>query len=135
MVILEKAMIRLVKYPDMRLQVVDALRSLSDVRHQQTMWGQYVEGSNYYDDLDLNIHILYDDCLALPEPQEAVPHVLHAEEVPIFLQLERALGPMIADLGDAPDETYTSDPRWAAVVTAAGAALEVMERLDRDTTL
>jgi hypothetical protein len=114
----------------MRLQVISALRSLSDRQHQQTRWGQVEDGVNYYDDLTLSVHTLYDDCMVLPEPQAAVPDVLRDEEAPALLELEHALGPMIQDLGDAPDAVYTSDPRWSAVVGAAGAALLVMQRLD-----
>ena len=47
-----------IRFPDMRLQVVAALRSLSDVQHQRARWGRVEEGVNYYDDLSLNVHIL-----------------------------------------------------------------------------
>ncbi|MBM7517878.1 SCO4402 family protein [Nocardioides nitrophenolicus] len=117
-------------FPDMRLQVIAALRSLSDPQHQHSRWGKVEEGVNYYDDLTINVHVLYDDCMVLPQPQAVVPDVLHEEEVPAFLDLERALGILLRDLGDEPDEAYTSDPRWAAVVDAARAALVVMQRSD-----
>ena len=55
---------------------------------------------------------------------------IHSEEVPAFAELEVALGPMLDDLGDAADEIYTKDPRWPAVVRAAGDALLVMKRAD-----
>ncbi|MBF0686196.1 MAG: hypothetical protein IR158_00310 [Cellulomonas sp.] len=127
---MERAMSQSVKFPDMRLEVIAAVRSLSDPQHQQARWGQVEEGVNYYDDLTLDVHTLYDDCMVLPLPQTAVPDVLHEEEVPAFLDLEGALGPMLQDLGDEPDEVFTGDPRWGAVVDAARAALVVMERLD-----
>jgi len=73
--------------------------------------------------------------MVLPQAQAAVPSVLHAEEVPVFLDLERALGPRIHDLGDAPDDNaYTSDPRWARLWMRAQAALVVMQRLDEGTS-
>ena len=114
----------------MRLEVIAAVRSLSDQVHQQTRWGRWEDGVDYYDDLTMNVHILYDDCMVLPRPQDAVPDVLHVEEIPVFLELERALGPMIGDLGEQPDEAYTSDRRWVSVVEAAGRALTVMRRCD-----
>lgn len=53
----------------------------------------------------------------------------------MFLDLERALGPRIHDLGDAPDDNaYTSDPRWARLWMRAQAALVVMQRLDEGTS-
>lgn len=126
-------MTRPIEFPEMRLQVIAALRSLSDPQHQRARWGQVEEGVNYYDDLTLNVHVLYDDCMVLPQPQTAVPDVLHEEEVPAFLALERTLGPMIQDLGDQADDVYTSDPRWPGVVDAAGRVLADMQRVDEGT--
>lgn len=119
-----------IRFPDMRLQVITALKSLSDPQHQRLRWGRFEEGVTYYDDLTLNVHILYDDCMVLPHPQAAVPGVLHEAEVPAFLELERALGPMIQDLGDKPDKTYITDRRWTSVLNAAQGALLAMQRLD-----
>jgi hypothetical protein len=131
---MERAVSHAVRFPDMRLQVIAALRSLSDPQHQQTRWGRVDEGVNYYDDLTMNVHTLYDDCLVLPDPQEAVPDVLHPEEIPIFLDLQRALGPMIQDLGDERDDAYMRDPRWPVVVDTAARALVAMQRLDEEAS-
>lgn len=125
----ERAVISPIQLPEMRLQVISALESLSEPS-RQVRWGQVEEGVNYYDDLTLNVHILYDDCMVLPEPGGVVPSVLLAEEVPAFLELERHLGPMISDLGDLPDADYLSDSRWPGVIQAAGAALAAMEACD-----
>jgi hypothetical protein len=131
LVIMERSVSGAVRFPDMRLEVIAAVESLSDRLHQQTRWGRCEEGVNCYDDLTLNVHILYDDCMVLPEPQDAVPEILHLEEVPVFRDLESALGPMVRDLGDQPDDSYTSDPRWAGVVESAGRALAAMRRCDQ----
>lgn len=120
----------LIRFPEMRLQVIAALRSLSDVQHQQARWGRVEEGVNYYDDFSLNVHVLYDDCAVLPEPEAAVGSTIHSEEVEALAELQLILGPMLDDLGDAADEVYTTDPRWPAVVRAAGQALVVMKRAD-----
>lgn len=124
-----------ITYPEMRLQVIEAVRALSDLRHQRMRWGRYEEGVNYYDDLALNVHILYDDCMVLPEPEGAVLTILHPQEVDIFRELEHALGPMLEDLRGEPDDVFTSDPRWPGVVDSAGRALVVMQRLDEGMAL
>jgi hypothetical protein len=129
-VVVELAVSELVEFPEMRMEVIAALRSLGNRQHQETRWGRVENGVNYYDDLTINVHTLYDDCMVLPEPSQAVPDVLHQEEVPVFQDLERALGPMIHDLGDRPDADYLSDPRWVTVVHAARAALAVMQTQD-----
>ena len=115
-------------YPAMRSEVIEAVRALADPAYQRTRWGVFKEGVQFYDDLSLNVHILYDDTMVLPTPRDAFPSVLRAEEVPAFEELESALGPMLDDLSADPDEVYLNDPRWAHVVAAAGRALELMER-------
>jgi hypothetical protein len=112
----------------MRDQVIHSLRSLADVRHQQVTWGRYEESVNYYDDLTLNVHVLYDDCLVVPDPLSVVGAILYENEVQVFEVLHSALGPMLDDLQDSSDADYMADPRWSEVVSAAAAALDVMRQ-------
>lgn len=116
-----------VTFPEMRSEVIAALRSLSDPAHQASRWGRYDPGSEYYDDLTLNVNTLYDDCQVLPSPESAVPDVLVEGDVQALRALDQAIGPMIRDLGNQPDSDYLADPRWAAVVAAATTALAAME--------
>jgi hypothetical protein len=120
-----------VTFPEMRDEVIAALRSLSDPLHQETQWGRAEEGVNYYDDLTLNVNTLYDDCRVLPSPESSVPEVLLDSDVPALQAVEDALGPMIRDLGNRPDADYLADPRWGSVVTAAQQALRLMEAAER----
>lgn len=114
----------------MRNQVIAALESMSDRRHQETRWGRVEEGVNYYDDLTLNVHILYDDTEVLPKPQAAVPDILFDSEVPAFQFMADALTPMLNDLGRRPDGDYMADPRWPGVIDAARSALSAMRLSD-----
>lgn len=127
MVELGQAVSSAVKYPEMRAEVEAALQSLSDSDHQLTRWGRVVEGVDYYDDLDLNIHTLYDDCRVLPDPASAVPEVLLDSDVVALSRLAETLGPIIDELGDRPEEEYLADPRWPSVLKAASAALSAMK--------
>lgn len=120
-----------VEFPNMRAEVIGALRALSDTEHQRAKWGKYESGVPYYDDLDMNVHVLYDDAQVLPDPESAVPSVLHESEVSAMHAVGAVLCQMIQDLGDRPDAEYLSDPRWPAVVRAAGEALRIMETSDR----
>jgi hypothetical protein len=119
-----------VEFPSMRAEVIGALRALSDPEHQRGTWGKYEPGVPYYDDLDMNVHILYDDAQVLPDPESAVSSLLYESEVSALQAVDAVLGRMIQDLGDRPDAEYLSDPRWSAVVRAAGDALAVMETRD-----
>ena len=120
-----------IKLPEMRLEVIAALESISDPLRQER-WGRVEEAVNYFEDLTLNVNILYDDCMVLPEPQSAVPDILRQEEVSALTKLDRVLDPMIRELGDRPDVAYTSDKRWPSVMEAAATALAVMQQSDED---
>lgn len=114
-----------VQFPDMRLEVIAALRALADPQRQQS-WGKVEEGVSSYDDLTLNVHILYDDCQVLPDPSAAVGSVLEASEVDALRAVHEVLNPLLDELGDKPDSEYVGDPRWRSVVAAAGEALRSM---------
>jgi hypothetical protein len=117
-----------VEFPAMRDEVISALQSLADPEYQRTRWGVSVPGDSYYDDLTLNVHILYDDTKVLPDPESTVGTVIVDSDVAGLAALENALRPLLDEFGDSPDVTYVSDPRWSDVVAAARNALEAMNR-------
>lgn len=120
-----------VEFPEMRAEVLGALRALSDSVHQHTRWGRYVPGIEYYDDLDMNIHILYDDCRVLPSPERAAPQILYSSEIPALRSVSDALGPILHELGDSPDTEYINNPQWANVLHAASVAVAIMHLNDQ----
>ena len=117
-----------VRYPEMRLQVFSAVTALADREYQQRVWiDQIYPHENYYDDLDLNIHILYDDTLVLSDPTSTLGQILATRaEVDRFRLLAERLDPIIDELGDSPDSGYVSHPGWPSVVDAAKSAREIM---------
>lgn len=112
----------------MRSDVLDALRSLADRGYQEREWGTYREEDHRYDDLTLNVHLLYDDCRVLPNPASQVGTVLYAGDVEPLRRVGAVLGPLIDDLGEASDAEYLADPRWLLVVTAAAQAVANLEQ-------
>ncbi|MDR7385391.1 SCO4402 family protein [Promicromonospora iranensis] len=117
-----------IQYPEMRAQVVTSLRSLSNLEHQRTRWGKLSEDGAYYDDLDLNVHVFYDDTMVLPDPVESVGSIITTDEVDVLEKLNSVLEPIIDELGDQPDAAYLAHPGWSAVVNAAADAVQVLER-------
>jgi len=130
MVELVRTMTQRIEFPAMRSDVRDALVSLSDRAHQDSVWGRYDPEDGKFDDLTLCVNILY-DCHVLPDPGNAVGAVLVPDEVTVFGVLGQELLPMIEHLGTAPDSVYLADPKWPAVVTAARSALETMDAQPR----
>lgn len=115
-----------VEFPAMRGYVVDALAALADPVRQERDWGRFDESANRYDDLSLNVHLLYDDCGVLPDPAGAVGAMLYREEVAPLKRLGVLLDALIDDLGESTDAVYLSDSRWPEVVEAARLALSSM---------
>jgi hypothetical protein len=107
---------------------MQAVAALADPEYQRRVWiDRILPEENYYDELTLNVHILYDDSTALPEPRTAIGDILvDGDEIPRLATLGRILGPMIEELGDAPDIEYLDDNRWPSLVRAAESALAAM---------
>lgn len=114
-----------IQFPDMRTQVQSAVESLSD-RSLQSRWGTLEPGANFYDDLTLNVNLLYDDSMVLPDPSSAVPELLYPDEVAALETLGATLGQLIERLGERSDRDYLCDPCWPQVVSAAARALAIM---------
>lgn len=117
-----------VQYPEMRKSVIEALESFADPDYQRRVWiNRQFPQEDFYDDLDVNVSILYDDCVVVPDPRSRIGTVLvDGPEVDRLIELDQVLGPMIRRLGNAPDATYLGDSEWPLVVAAARAALAAM---------
>lgn len=115
-----------VNFPHMRAEIVGALEALADPAYQQRVWveRQYPT-PQFYDDLDMNIHTLFDDTAILPDPAAGVGAYIWEDEVYPLEELGRLLSSLIDDLDDADTGVYMSDPRWPVVVDRAAAALQV----------
>ncbi|WP_410870178.1 SCO4402 family protein [Nocardia sp. A7] len=117
-----------VQYPEMRKSVIEALASFADPEYQRRVWiNRQFPQENFYDDLDVNVSILYDDCVVVPDPRSRIGTVLvDTPEVDRLIELDQVLDPLIRRLGNAPDATYLGDSEWPLVVAAARAALAAM---------
>lgn len=118
-----------VRFPQMRAEVIDAVRALADPEYQQRVWiRRELPQPDYYDDFTLNIHILYDDTRVLEEPAGTVGDVLRsAEEATALAPLARQLDALFDRYGtDLSDEEYLATPEWAGVVRAAQTALAAL---------
>lgn len=117
-----------VRFPEMRREILSALDALADPAYQQRVWiEKRMPTPQYHDDLDLNVHILYDDTSVLPDPGTGLGAFLaDAAEVEALREVGAALDPLISGLGDASDATYLADGRWPSVVAAAKVAAGVL---------
>lgn len=102
-----------------RWQVMGAMHALADdVAHAE------LRGLG---DIDWALSELFDSFCVLSDPEAASGDVLYPDEVSAFRRLGDLLVQMIEELGgNASDEVYVSDPRWAKVVLWAREILEEM---------
>ena len=114
----------------MRREVLDALASLSDHENQQRTWIQKkYPHTDFFDDLSLNIHILYDDCTVLPDPEAMIGSVLlQGEEIMRLKRLGEVLDDLLDRHEDEPDIVFLNDPDWPLVMKLAALALAAMVR-------
>lgn len=108
-----------VEFPYMRLNIFVAIRGLSDRGYQDRVWGRHKPGSHFFSDLNLNIHILFDDTEVFSAPESAVGYYLYADEVSSFREVGPFYDALIDALGDQSQEVYLSDPRWGDIVQRA----------------
>jgi hypothetical protein len=120
----------IVRFPQMRVEVMSSLASLADPEYQQRAWVRRdVEADTGRDNLTMCIHSLYDDNQVLPEPSVCVGTVLAVgDEVGRLNELGAILDRLIDQHGDAPDDVYLSAPEWQEVVKRASLALTAMVR-------
>jgi hypothetical protein len=118
-----------IRFPDMRNEIVRAVKALADPEYQWSAWVRRELPPGRYDEFTHRIHILYDDTQVLEDPECAVGVYLRSvEEANVMRKLASAIDTLFDDLGtELSDEQYLRAPGWAAVVDAAKEALGVLE--------
>jgi hypothetical protein len=126
---LEPSMNHVVQFPQMRLNVMDTLADLADREYQERAWIHHDYQPHVFTDLNLGIHILYDDCVVLPNPEESIGSILlPGDEVDYLRELGKVLDVLIDRHGDSPDTVYMDDELWEDVLKWARLALAAMVR-------
>jgi hypothetical protein len=126
---LESPVSRVVEFPQMRLNVVTALADLADRDYQERAWIRLDPRPHELSNLDTAIHILYDDFIVLPNPEEAVGSILlPGDEVDYLRELGKVLDVLIDRYGDSPDAVYMADDLWEDVMKWSRLALAAMVR-------
>ncbi|MFC5660720.1 SCO4402 family protein [Streptomyces nogalater] len=120
-----------VSFPEMRRNVLSAVQALSDEEYQRRVWVDMdYPHEGYYDDFEMNLHILYDDTLVLEDPESAMGTVLRSEEeVKAMAELASAIDLLLDREGTGKtDAEYISSPLWGPVVRSAAVAHAALTR-------
>uniref|UniRef100_A0AAU2UVQ3 Uncharacterized protein n=1 Tax=Streptomyces sp. NBC_00003 TaxID=2903608 RepID=A0AAU2UVQ3_9ACTN len=118
-----------VKLPEMRAEVISALRALSDPDYQQRVWiDRIYPKPNFYDDFTLNVNTLYDDTTVFADPEAALGYTLATEaEVRAMRALADALNSALDTVGRAASDAESmASGSWPGVAAAARDALATL---------
>lgn len=120
----------MVKYPKMREELLETLRSLADREYQHKVWLErdYPPGIEC-DSFDEAVHFLYDDTVLAENPDAAIGVIIEDEkEARLMSAVCQAIDLVFEVLGTGvSDEEYIKSSEWNGVVEAAFRALQVME--------
>ncbi len=119
----------MVKYPKMREELLETLRSLADRDYQHKVWLErdYPPGIKY-DCFDEVVHFLYDDTVLAENPDAAIGVIIEDEkEARLMEAVCQAIDLVFEVLGtEVSDEEYITSSEWTRVVEAALRALQGM---------
>ncbi|MFI5520503.1 hypothetical protein [Streptomyces platensis] len=121
----------IVQLPEMRQEIISAVKALSDSDYQQRVWiDRIYPHADFFDDFTLNVNTLYDDTTVLDDPAAALGQTLADDaEVEAMQCLADRLDEILDAIGrDADDIAFLRSPLWSGVVTAAQEALRVLGR-------
>ena len=114
-----------VTFPEMRREVMRALASLAAPDYQQRVWLDPAR----FENLSLDVHVLFDDTEVLPHPESRVGSVLVAgDEVEALTALAGPLDELLDRLADSADGDYLAAEAWPEICRLAGLALAAMVR-------
>ncbi|WP_445176740.1 SCO4402 family protein [Microcoleus sp.] len=120
----------MVKYPKMREELLETLRSLADREYQHKAWleSDYPPGIEC-DSFDEAVHFLYDDTVLAENPNAAIGVIIEDEkEARLMSAVCQAIDLVFEALGTGvSDEEYIKSSEWTRVVEAASRALQVMK--------
>ncbi len=111
-----------IQFPEMRQELIENLRSLSDVDYQDRMWiNGGSEGRIQHDEFDYVVHFLYDDTSLADDPVSLIGVILrNANEVALIELVIATLENLFEKMGlDKTDEEYVRSQWWSDVVNAA----------------
>lgn len=115
-----------IKYPSMRKELIDYLRSLSDLNYQKRIW---IDGGSdseiQHDEFDYAIHFLYDDTELASNTDSTIGVILNNNaEASRIKNLVASIDFIFEKYGiNLSDKDYVELPEWKNVIDAAGKAL------------
>ena len=118
------------KFLEMRHELIETLKALSDREYQQLAWVQKkFPGGIEYDEFDCAVHFLFDDTHLAENPEDYIGYCIKSkQEAQLILTVTRSIDRLLSELGnDLSDLEYISSPLWEEVVRSAKQAYKAIK--------
>jgi hypothetical protein len=118
-------------FPEMRSELLIALRGLSDLTYQKNVWIEHQSFSGItHDEFDYTVHFIFDDTCLAKNAFDAIGLFLKNEDEAeairkLVLALEVIFERYGTELGDA---AYIATPEWLDVLKTAASAYLMLSR-------
>jgi hypothetical protein len=115
----------MIKFPEMREELIDRIQLLSDNIYQQSYWGSKVPhlGFNYI------IHFFFDDSILSEAPEKCMGYILkNKQEVEFVSDLCKKINHILDVYGsNEPDDLYINTPEWDDLMRKANEFLKYFD--------
>ncbi len=114
--------VNVLKFPEMRVNLIAYVKSLSDEHYQKQYWGKFDPNNpNFYDDFDESIHYLYDTMGLDNEPESWLGLVFKSEsEVKLVRVLIANIESLFHNHGlSLTDKQYMETEEWQPILCSA----------------
>jgi hypothetical protein len=119
-----------IKFIEMREELIETLRALSDKKYQQSAWvrQEFPKGIEY-DNFDLAVHFLFDDTCLAENPEDLIGYCLvNKQEAQLVFCVTESIDKLLSKLGnDLSDSEYISSPLWEDIIQTSKQPYEVIK--------
>ncbi len=121
-----------IKFPQLRLMLIDSLKDLSDRELQRREWISKTAAHRFWDTLRFDVAVIFDDLDLEDDLEGSIGyHILDQEEADVLRPLIVSLRAILNKIGrEQPDAAYINSPLWDKVVASAQKAYAVFEAND-----
>jgi hypothetical protein len=118
----------MIKFPEMREELIERLQLLSDSVYQQAHWGS----KSPHLDFRYIVHFFFDDSALAEAPEECIGYILEGEREAVFVDcLCKKLNHVLDVYGhNQPDVFYINTPEWKEVIKDAKDFLVYLTNVD-----
>jgi hypothetical protein len=119
-----------IKFTEMRKELIETLRILSDKKYQELVWIQKQYPKGVLDDnFDYAVNFLFDDHSFAEDPEELIGYCLvNKQEAKLVHSVTKSIDKLLSELGnDLSDIEYISSSLWDDVVQTAKRAYDLIK--------